>query len=60
VYVLIIIPLVIYSQWETGSLWDNLRGYSWADYATGVGGLLGAILSGKTIQTLRKNGYKMF
>jgi hypothetical protein len=60
VYVLIIIPLVIYSQWEPGSLWDNLGAYSWADYATGVGGLIGAILSGTTIQTLRKKGYKMF
>lgn len=60
VYVLVMIPLVVFSQWEPGSLMDNLSGYGWADYATAVGGLVGAILSGKTIQFLRKNGYQMF
>lgn len=59
-YILIMVPLVIWYQWEPGTLWDNLSSYSWVDYCTFVGGLLGAIVSGKTIQVLRKNGYKMF
>lgn len=60
VYVFVMVPLVVYSQWETGTLLDNLAAYSWVDYLTGIGGLAGAILSGKTIQVLRKNGYQMF
>lgn len=60
VYVLVMLPLVVYSQWEPGSLLDNLAGYSWADYLTALGGMAGAVLSGTTIRYLRKNGYQMF
>lgn len=59
-YMIVMVPLVIYQQWDSGTLLDNLAAYHPADYFTFVGGLLGAILSGKTIQTLRRNGFKMF
>lgn len=59
-YILVMVPLVVYWQWEPGTLLENLGAYQPADYLTFAGGLAGAILSGKTIQTLRRNGYKMF
>lgn len=61
VYVLVLIPLVIYWQWTPGqTLWQNLAGYTLVDYLTALGGLAGAILSGWTIRTLRMKGYRMF
>ncbi|UUZ84053.1 hypothetical protein LJK88_09990 [Paenibacillus sp. P26] len=34
--------------------------YSIFDYVPAVGGLIGAILSGSTIKSLRDKGFKMF
>ena len=59
-YLFVLVPLVIYWQWEPGSLWDNLAGYKLVDYLTALGGLMGAAMSGVTIKTLRQRGYKMF
>lgn len=59
-YIFVAVPLVVWRLWEPGSLWDNLAAYSAADYLTFAGGLVGAVLSGTAIKTLRKNGYKMF
>jgi hypothetical protein len=61
-YILLVIGLLIY-WWrdsEAGNFLDSLAGYSWADYLTAAGGLIGAILSGFAIRTLRSKGFKMF
>jgi uncharacterized membrane protein AbrB (regulator of aidB expression) len=61
-FVLIILPVVIYSIWDRSamSLWEHLSSFHFVDYLTGIAGLAGAILSGWTIQKLRFGGYKMF
>ncbi|MFD2613707.1 YuiB family protein [Paenibacillus gansuensis] len=59
-FFLIVVPLVIYAGWSEGSLMDNLAEYSYVDYITALGGLVGAVISGKAIQFLRNSGYKMF
>lgn len=60
-YVILLLPLVVYLQWDNGqSLAGNLLGYQFTDYLTALAGLIGAWLGGKTIQTLRVKGYKMF
>lgn len=61
VYVIVIIPLVVYWQWDEGSaLLANLAGYTIIDYVTAIAGLIGAYLSGVTLKFLRANGYQMF
>ncbi|MFH5181978.1 YuiB family protein [Paenibacillus sp. TAB 01] len=59
-YIALVIGLVIYWGWETGSLASNLSEYAVADYIPAIGGLIGAVLSGYTIKALREKGYKMF
>lgn len=60
-FVIVILPVVFFSYWRQGmSFVDNLSMYSVVDYLTAVGGLVGAVISGKTIQMLRRSGYKMF
>ncbi len=59
-YLLVIAGLLISWQWGRGSLLDTLQGYTYVDLITGVGGLIGAWLSGSAIKTLRVKGYKMF
>ncbi|AEI42285.1 hypothetical protein B2K_05810 [Paenibacillus mucilaginosus K02] len=59
-YIALVIGLVVYWGWGTGSLASNLSEYSIVDYVPAVGGLIGAVLSGSTIKYLRTNGYKMF
>ncbi|MCZ8522390.1 MULTISPECIES: YuiB family protein [Paenibacillus] len=59
-YIALLIGLVIYWGWGTGSLTSNITEYAFADYIPAFGGLIGAILSGSTIKYLRTNGYKMF
>jgi hypothetical protein len=59
-YILLVVVLIIYWGWGTGSLMQNIAEYTVADYIPAIGGLLGAVLSGKIIQKLRTLGYKMF
>lgn len=60
-FVVVFIPLVIYMMWESDkSFADNLLSYKLFDYLTGLAGLAGAYVSGMTINTLRKKGFKMF
>ncbi|WP_010493660.1 YuiB family protein [Paenibacillus elgii] len=59
-YIALMIGLVIYWGWGTGSLASNLAEYSVADYVPAIGGLIGAVLSGSTIKSLRQKGFKMF
>ncbi|MDQ1912125.1 YuiB family protein [Paenibacillus sp. GD4] len=59
-YIALVIGMVIYWGWGSGSLGSNLAEYSIVDYIPAVGGLIGAALSGQTIKSLREKGYKMF
>jgi hypothetical protein len=59
-YIALVIGLIIYWGWGTGSLSSNLAEYSFADYIPAAGGLIGAALSGSTIKMLRTKGYQMF
>lgn len=45
---------------EFGALAESLGGFAFPDYAAAIGGLVGAVLSGSSIRTLRAKGYKMF
>jgi hypothetical protein len=60
-YIALVIGLLVYwASTGTGSLWSNLAGYTYVDYIPGIGGLIGAVLSGSAIKTLRQKGFKMF
>jgi hypothetical protein len=59
-YILLIIGLVIYWEFGTSTLASNIAEYSFVEYITAIGGLVGAILSGSAIKTLRVRGFKMF
>ncbi|MEY4479330.1 MAG: hypothetical protein RLZZ267_8 [Bacillota bacterium] len=60
-YLLAALPFAIYWYWDSElSVSANLTSFQAADYLIAVSGLIGAWLSGKTIQTLRNNGYRMF
>jgi hypothetical protein len=60
-YLALIVGLMVYwASSGSGSLWENLSGFTYVDYLAGVGGLIGAVLSGSAIRTLRIKGFKMF
>ncbi|WP_281891138.1 YuiB family protein [Paenibacillus sp. YYML68] len=59
-YIALVIGLVIYWGWGTGSLAENVAEYTLGDYIPAIGGLIGAVLSGTAIKTLRQKGFKMF
>jgi hypothetical protein len=59
-YVALVLGLIIYWGWGTGSLWQNIAEYTIADYIPMLAGLAGATFSGYTIKKLRYLGYKMF
>ncbi|MDF2663398.1 MAG: hypothetical protein K0Q94_6189 [Paenibacillus sp.] len=56
---LAVIGMLVYWAWHSGSLLSHLAELR-GEYLLFICGLLGAILSGKTIQFLRLRGYKMF
>ncbi|MBD2863329.1 MULTISPECIES: YuiB family protein [Paenibacillus] len=58
-YTLAVIGMLVYWAWHSGSLLSHLAELR-GEYLLFICGLLGAILSGKTIQFLRLRGYKMF
>ncbi|MFK7694560.1 YuiB family protein [Paenibacillus sp. HJGM_3] len=59
-YIVVVVGMLVYWAWASGSLWDNLSSYTIVDYAPFVVGLLGAYLSGRAIKALRVRGFKMF
>ncbi|MEC0241789.1 YuiB family protein [Paenibacillus dokdonensis] len=61
-FVVIILPLVVYSLWDRGevSFLSHLESFRVVDYLTGLAGLVGAVFSGLSIQKLRQSGFKMF
>lgn len=59
-YIALLIGLFVYWEWGSGTLSANLAEYTAVDYIPFVGGLIGAVLSGSTIRTLRRKGFKMF
>lgn len=61
VFIIVFIPVAIYMMWENDkSFVDNMLGYGIFDYLTALAGLIGAYVSGMTINTLRKKGFRMF
>ncbi len=59
-YIILVIGLVLYWAWGSGSLASNIAEYTFADYIPAIGGLIGAVLSGSAIKALRERGFKMF
>lgn len=60
-YIFVAIPGAMYYLWdEKLSFYGNLAAFQIPDYVPAIGGLIGAWLSGKTIDVLRRRGYKMF
>lgn len=61
-FVISLIPLGIWAPWDdqaTPAI-SNFAHYTIFDYIPVIGALIGAWVSGWTIQALRKGGYKMF
>jgi hypothetical protein len=59
-YIALVIGLVVYEGVRDGSIWGNVTSYTLVDMVAAIGGLIGAVLGGYTIQMLRTKGYKMF
>ena len=57
---IILVAVLLYMNWDTGTIWSSLAEYTYVDYIPAIGGLIGSILSGTAIRTLRSKGYKMF
>jgi len=57
---LILIAILVFTGWDTGTLIDYIAEYTFIDYVPAIGGLIGSFLSGKAMKTLRAAGYKMF
>lgn len=61
IFVLVIVPIVVYTLWNHDkSFGSYLASFRLVDYLTAIAGFGGAILSGWTIEKLRKGGYRMF
>lgn len=59
-YIALVIGLILYWSLGTGTFVSNLAEFTYVDYTPGVGGLIGAVLSGTAIKALRQRGFKMF
>jgi len=60
-YIIVIIPLMIWGTWNSGdSFADNFKSFTIIDILPGITALVGAYVSGWSIQALRRGGYKMF
>lgn len=60
-FFIVVIPLIGYYSWNADkSFAGNLASYTYVDYITAVGGVLGAYVSGWAIRSLRRSGFKMF
>lgn len=59
-YIVLIIGVVIYWGWGSGTLLTNLAEYKIVDYIPASSGLIGVFISGYSIRALRERGFKMF
>jgi len=60
-FFIVVVPLIGYYSWDADkSFAGNLASYTYVDYITAIGGVVGAIVSGWAIRSLRKSGFKMF
>ncbi|MEW9700725.1 YuiB family protein [Paenibacillus sp. SI8] len=59
-YIVLIIGVIIYGSMGTASFLSTDTSFTFVDFVPAVGGLIGAILSGSAIKTLRIKGFKMF
>lgn len=57
-FIFVVIIYILNRGW--GDIMAHLMKYGWPDILIFVGGFIGAVVSGITINMLRKNGYKMF
>lgn len=57
-FIFVVIVYILNRGW--GDIAGHLMKYGWPDILTFIGGFIGAIVSGVAINTLRKNGFKMF
>jgi hypothetical protein len=58
IYIVGIIALLIF--WDKTSWGTFLLSFKLVDYVYFITGILGIVIGGKAIETLRKQGYKMF
>ncbi|SFE54092.1 Putative membrane protein [Paenibacillus algorifonticola] len=60
-FIIVLVPFYVWSTWDkTLSTSENFTSFTFIDLVPVFGALIGAYLSGWTIQALRKGGYKMF
>jgi hypothetical protein len=59
-FMALMIGLFVYFEWGTDNMLSSLAQYGIIDWLAVAGGLLGAYVSGWTIETLRVKGFKMF
>ena len=59
-YLVLIVGIVMYWGWGSGTLLSNLAEYRVVDYIPAIAGFIGSVISGYTIQALRVRGFKMF
>ncbi|WP_332330000.1 YuiB family protein [Paenibacillus sp. 481] len=60
-FVIIVFPATFYLIWDESLSWgENIAAYGPYGFLTAVAGFAGAIVSGMTIEALRKSGYKMY
>ncbi|ANY65195.1 YuiB family protein [Paenibacillus algorifonticola] len=60
-FIIVLVPFYVWSTWDkTLSASENFTSFTFIDLVPVFGALIGAYLSGWTIQALRKGGYKMF
>ncbi|MWC29570.1 YuiB family protein [Paenibacillus sp. MMS18-CY102] len=60
-FIIVLVPLMIWGTWDkTVSFADNFTAFTIIDILPAITALIGAYVSGWTIQALRKGGYKMF
>jgi len=59
-YLALMAGMFLYFEWDSPNKLASLAGYGFIDWLAVAAGLVGAYVSGWTIQTLRVKGFKMF
>ncbi|MBD3917479.1 hypothetical protein H8B09_01830 [Paenibacillus sp. PR3] len=60
-FIIVLLPLMIWGTWDKSiSFSDNFTSFTFVDVLPAITALVGAYVSGWTIQALRRGGYKMF
>lgn len=60
-FIIVLLPLMIWGTWDNSiSFSENFTSFTFVDMLPAITALVGAYVSGWTIQALRRGGYKMF